>query len=136
MSHKAKVYPKGMYVFTIAFYRPSTAYANTGDVHSTQRRQETQRKSINWFSFYIKRLLDLSHVLWVFYTWFSNDDANAMGLVLSKRCPRAEQPEGKEDMTKLKTVFIYHIEAETKWPPFSRRHFEMHFREWKCMNVD
>ena len=26
---------------------------------------------------------------------------------------------------------ILHIEAETKWPPFFRRHFQMHFREWK-----
>ena len=24
--------------------------------------------------------------------------------------------------------------AETKWPPFSRRHFQMHFLGWKCMN--
>ena len=29
-----------------------------------------------------------------------------------------------------------HIEAETKWPPCSRRHFQMHFLGWKCMNVD
>ena len=28
------------------------------------------------------------------------------------------------------------IEAETKWPPFSRRHFRMHFLEWKCINID
>ena len=27
-----------------------------------------------------------------------------------------------------------HIEAETKWTPFSRRHFQVHFCEWKCMN--
>ena len=25
----------------------------------------------------------------------------------------------------------YHIEAETKWPSFSRRNFQMHFLEWK-----
>ena len=30
----------------------------------------------------------------------------------------------------------WHIEAKTKWPPFSRRHFQIHFLEWKCMNVD
>ena len=24
------------------------------------------------------------------------------------------------------------IEAETKWPPFRRRHFQAHFLEWKC----
>ena len=32
--------------------------------------------------------------------------------------------------------FYKHIEAETKWPPFSRRHFQMIFLEWKCMNLD
>ena len=30
----------------------------------------------------------------------------------------------------------FHIEAETKWTPFRRRHIQMHFREWKCMNFD
>ena len=29
-----------------------------------------------------------------------------------------------------------HIEAETKWPPFSRRHFQMDFLEWQCTNFD
>ena len=29
-----------------------------------------------------------------------------------------------------------HIEAETKWTPFRRRHFEVHFLEWKCLNSD
>ena len=24
--------------------------------------------------------------------------------------------------------------AETTWPPFRRRHFQMHFLEWECMN--
>ena len=28
------------------------------------------------------------------------------------------------------------FEAETKWLPFSRRHFQMHFLGWKCMNSD
>ena len=23
-----------------------------------------------------------------------------------------------------------------KWPPFSRRHFQMHFLEWKCVDFD
>ena len=31
---------------------------------------------------------------------------------------------------------LEHIEAETKWPPFSRRHFKMHFLEWKNKNFD
>ena len=25
----------------------------------------------------------------------------------------------------------YHIEAETKWTPFRRRHFQTHFLDWK-----
>ena len=29
-----------------------------------------------------------------------------------------------------------HIEAKTKWPPFSRRYFEMDFLEWSCMHLD
>ena len=28
------------------------------------------------------------------------------------------------------------IEAETKWPPFCRRYFEMDFLEWNCMKFD
>ena len=27
-------------------------------------------------------------------------------------------------------------EVETKWPLFTRRHFQMHFLEWKYMNFD
>ena len=27
----------------------------------------------------------------------------------------------------------YNIETETKWPPFSRRHFKMHFPEWNIL---
>ena len=29
-----------------------------------------------------------------------------------------------------------HIEAETRWPPFSRQHFQMHFLQWKYMNFN
>ena len=29
---------------------------------------------------------------------------------------------------------IQHIEARTKWPPFSRWHFHVNFLKWKCMN--
>ena len=28
-------------------------------------------------------------------------------------------------------LWIQHVEAETKWPPFFRRHFEIHSIEWK-----
>ena len=27
-------------------------------------------------------------------------------------------------------------EAETKWTPFRRRHFQVHFVEWKCLNSE
>ena len=30
-------------------------------------------------------------------------------------------------------VISLNIEAETKWPPFSRRHIQMHYLEWKCI---
>ena len=29
---------------------------------------------------------------------------------------------------------VYHTEAETKWPTFYRRHFQLHFLEWKSLN--
>ena len=28
----------------------------------------------------------------------------------------------------------WHIETETKWTPFRRRHFQVHFLEWRCLN--
>ena len=33
-------------------------------------------------------------------------------------------------------IHYQHIEAATKWPPFSRRHFQMSFLVWKCMNFN
>ena len=36
----------------------------------------------------------------------------------------------------ISPVVNKHIEAETKWTPFCRWHFQMHFLEWKCMNLD
>ena len=32
------------------------------------------------------------------------------------------------------SIFHWHMEAETKWPPFRRRHFRTHFLEKKCQN--
>ena len=32
--------------------------------------------------------------------------------------------------------FIQNIEAETKWPPFYRRHIQMLFLEWEYMEFD
>ena len=29
----------------------------------------------------------------------------------------------------------WQIEDEAQWPPFRRRHFQMHFPEWKYMNI-
>ena len=34
------------------------------------------------------------------------------------------------------SVSFYHIEAETKWTPFRRRQFQVHFVERKCLNSD
>ena len=30
----------------------------------------------------------------------------------------------------------WHIEAATKWTPFRRRHFQVHFHKWKCLISD
>ena len=32
--------------------------------------------------------------------------------------------------------FLLTYLGRDKWPPFSRRHFQMHFLEWKCVNFD
>ena len=37
---------------------------------------------------------------------------------------------------RFRDVSALHIEAETKLTPFRRRHFQMDFLEWKCMNFD
>ena len=34
----------------------------------------------------------------------------------------------------LSRPITYHIEAEAKWMPFRRRHFQVHFLEWRCLN--
>ena len=31
---------------------------------------------------------------------------------------------------------LFNTEAETKWTPFTRRHFQMHFLEWKYVNFN
>ena len=28
------------------------------------------------------------------------------------------------------------LRVETKWPPFSKQHFQMHFHEWKVVYFD
>ena len=32
--------------------------------------------------------------------------------------------------------YTAHNEAEKKWPPFGRRHFQMQFVEWKFVHFD
>ena len=39
-------------------------------------------------------------------------------------------------IVKIDQKNIYHIGAETKWTPFRRRHFQVHFQEWKCLISD
>ena len=34
----------------------------------------------------------------------------------------------------IPSIWIWVIKAKAKWPPFCRRHFQMHFLEWKCIN--
>ena len=35
-----------------------------------------------------------------------------------------------------KTRRFFNTLRPRKWPPISRRHFQMHFLQWKCMNFD
>ena len=42
---------------------------------------------------------------------------------------------GQQERKSPGTLEWQHIEAETRWPTFSRRHFQMHFLEWKCINI-
>ena len=37
-------------------------------------------------------------------------------------------------LKKSEALSISLIEAETKWTAFRRRHFQVHFLEWKCLN--
>ena len=32
------------------------------------------------------------------------------------------------------TGTVHKFNTLTRWPPFCRRHFQMHFLEWKCLN--
>ena len=34
------------------------------------------------------------------------------------------------------TMYINTLRPRKKWPLISKRHFEMDFLEWKCMNLD
>ena len=49
--------------------------------------------------------------------------------------PGDHQPEYWPYIMEDVLVFLCnrHIEVETKWLPFSRPHFQMHFLEWKCV---
>ena len=38
------------------------------------------------------------------------------------------------EATRRRNRFTQHVEAETKWPPCRRRHFQMHFLEWNVWN--
>ena len=76
-------------------------------------------------------------------------DMAAKGILSQKMC-YATDPEFKLPLNILDDLESYmimesdncthqgnwHIEAETKWPPFRRRCFQMHFLEWKYLNFD
>ena len=40
----------------------------------------------------------------------------------------------RTNIVTLNILVSYHIEVETKWPPFLKRHFQMHLPEWRCMD--
>ena len=55
-------------------------------------------------------------MLWLMLPWTINNNTNKMELIY--------------------TISHKHIEDETKWTPFRRRHFQMYFLEFKYMNSD
>ena len=38
--------------------------------------------------------------------------------------------------TQASQLFVWHIEAWLKWPPFCRRYLQMNFFQWKCFNFE
>ena len=45
-------------------------------------------------------------------------------------------PEPEKLAMMTRTLYDCEIEAETKWPPFCRRHFQIHFLLWKLLHFD
>ena len=98
--------------------------------------------------FFLKKKRCLLRVLLLFSTLDSNTDeidglvqerqnsiANALELCRSCTNPAKCNTEA---WIKWSTFYRHfkHIEAEAKWLPFCRWHFQKHFLEWKCMNFD
>ena len=44
--------------------------------------------------------------------------------------------DGPVDKYKIASLFRWHIDVWTKWPPFHRRHFQMHFHKRKCLYLN
>ena len=65
------------------------------------------------------------------YAWFTRGLQSCLAgtgaIALGYDCPAASG-------ATLNTLWAF--VAETKWAPFSRRHFQVHFLEWKCLNSD
>ena len=45
-------------------------------------------------------------------------------------------PRGYHKKDHLEVWSLYQAEAWTKWPLFCRRHIQIYFLQWKCMNFD
>ena len=86
-------------------------YANIGISWS----QEVHRCSHGW-------------IFIIFFSWRTHaSDLTYHALKFSSR---------NSNFAAQKVIFPLDIEAETKWTPFSSRHFQMHFLEWTSMNFD
>ena len=49
---------------------------------------------------------------------------------------RSEEDQWRHTLLTPGKLAWFNIEAQTKWPIFPRRHFQMHFREWRWVNFD
>ena len=69
--------------------------------------------------------------LWITEEWKVSSDCSRLGFLLL--CKIVVNYVNIPSQV-LGEIFYWHIEAETKWTPIRRRHFQMHFLEWKCAN--
>ena len=83
----------------------------------------THRKKLNWIFFIKIQYIFYWKYIWKFDTTFkTNQNINHISFV------------GYTIHTSI--ICCWDIEAETKWPPLSRQHFQTHFLKWKYRNFN
>ena len=71
----------------------------------------------NW-----SNIMNVSSALWMLMAWCISTRASVATVLTMQPC--------------VSRCLRVNTEAETIWPTFSRRHFQMHFLEWRCLNLN